>query len=220
MSTYSKPKSMPGSAFSLIELLAVMAIISLMMAVSVPAFNVLKSTGDTSTAAYDIAGTLEQARAYAMANNTFVYVGFAERSQMDDSKAGEGQIVMTAMGSKSGSRNFDSQNLVALTRMRKMPNVRLEENIPNSGGLTRPVVQSAYQVASDSFTAQDTFELSGVTFSKIIQFDPRGMASVQASSASVSQWMEIGLTGAQGSSPNNAVVVLDGVTGVAKVYRP
>lgn len=220
MSTYSKPKSMPGSAFSLIELLAVMAIISLMMAVSVPAFNVLKSTGDTSTAAYDIAGTLEQARAYAMANNTFVYVGFAERSQMDASKAGEGQIVMSAMGSKSGSRNFDSQNLVALTRMRKMPNVRLEENIPNSGGLTRPVVQSACQVASDAFNAQGRFEASGVTFSKIIQFDPRGMASVQASSASVSQWMEIGLTGAQGSSPNNAVVVLDGVTGVAKVYRP
>lgn len=220
MSSHQKLNSMTGSAFSLIELLSVMAIISVMMAVTVPAFNVLKSTGDISTAAYDIASTLEQARAYAMANNTFVYVGFAEVSQMDATKQGNGQILMSAMGSKSGSRNFDSKNLVALTRMRKMPNVRLEDNIPNSGSLTRPVVQSAYQVASDAFKAQDKFEVSGVTFSKIVQFDPRGMASIQASAASVSQWMEIGLAGAQGSSPNNAVVVLDGVTGVAKVYRP
>jgi prepilin-type N-terminal cleavage/methylation domain-containing protein len=220
MSLYKNLNSASSSAFSLIELLAVMAIISVMMAVSVPAFNVLKSTGDISTAAYDIASTLEQARAYAMANNTFVYVGFAERAQMDATKLGEGQILISAMGSKSGSRNFDSQNLVALTRMRKMPNVRLEDNIPNSGSLARPAVPSAYQVANDAFKAQDTFEAGGVTFSKIVQFDPRGMASVQARAASVSQWMEIGLAGAQGSSPNNAVVVLDGVTGVAKVYRP
>ncbi len=220
MSLHQKSKSMTGSAFSLIELLAVMAIVSVMMAVSVPAFNVLKSTGDISAAAYDIASTLEQARAYAMANNTFVYVGFAERSQMDATKPGEGQILISAMGSKSGSRNFDSKNLVALTRLRKMPNVRLEENIPNSGNLTRPTVPTAYQVADDSFTAQDTFDAGGVTFSKIVQFDPRGMASIQARAASVSQWMEIGLAGAQGSSQHNAVVVLDGVTGVAKVYRP
>ncbi len=220
MSSHHNFKTMTGRAFSLIELLAVMAIVTVMMAVSVPAFNVLKGTGDLTAAAYDIAGTLEQARAYAMANNTFVYVGFAERSQMDAAKTGEGQIVMTAMGSKSGSRNVDGQNLVALTRLRKMPNVRLDANIPNSGALARPAVQSAYQVASDAFQAQDTIELGGVTFSKIIQFDPRGMASVQASSASVPQWMEIGLAGAKGSTANSAVVVLDGVTGVAKVYRP
>lgn len=209
-----------ATAFSLIELLAVMAVVTVMMAAAVPAISGLKSTGNISSAAYEIAGTLEQARAYAMANNTFVYVGFAERDQLDAGKSGKGQIVMAAMGSKNGSRTFNPANLSALTRLRKLPNVRLEEGLPNAGGLTRPEALAGYQVASDAFSAQDSFTLSGVTFIKIVQFDPRGMASIQSRSATVPQWMEVGLIGAAGSSPDSAAVVIDGVTGVAKIYRP
>ncbi len=208
------------AGFSLIELLAVMAVITVMMAAVVPAINGLKSTGNLSSAAFEIAGTLEQARAYAMANNTFVYVGFAERDQLDAGKTGQGQIVMAAMGSKNGSRTFDAANLSPLTRLRKLPAVRLEEGLPNSGAMSRPVALSGYQVANDAFFAQDSFILSGVTFTKILQFDPRGMASVQSRSTTVPQWMEIGLVGAVGSSTDCAAVVVDGVTGVAKIYRP
>lgn len=220
MSRMFPPAHRHPAGFSLIELLAVMAIITLMTAAVVPAINGLKSTGTLSSAAYEIAGTLEQARAYAMANNTFVYVGFAERDQLDIGKTGEGQIVMAAMGSKNGSRAFDAANLTALTRLRKLPNVQMQDNLPNSGGMTRPAVQSSYQVGGDSFAAQDSFTLSGVTFTKILQFDPRGMASVQSRSTTVPQWMEIGLAGAVGASADSAAVVVDGVTGVAKIYRP
>jgi len=209
-----------ATAFSLIELLAVMAVITVVMAAAVPAISGLKSTGNLSSAAYEIAGTLEQARAYAMANNTFVYVGFAERDQMNDSASGRSQIVMAAMGSKNGSRTFDPANLSPLTRLRKLPNVRLEEGLPNSGSMTRPVAQSGYQVANDAFSAEDSFTVSSVTFTKILQFDPRGMASVQSRSTTVPQWMEIGLVGATGSSADCAAVVVDGVTGVSKIYRP
>lgn len=155
-----------------------------------------------------------------MANNTFVYVGFAERDQMNENVSGQGQIVMAAMGSKNGSRTFDAANLSALTRLRKLPSVRLEESLPNSGAMTRPVAQSRCQIANDGFSAQDSFTLSGVTFTKILQFDPRGMASVQSRSTTVPQWMEIGLVAANGSSTDSAAVLLDGVTGVAKIYRP
>lgn len=210
----------PATAFSLIELLAVMAVITVMMAAAVPAISGLKSTGSLSSAAYEIAGTLEQARAYAMANNTFVYVGFAERDQLNAGASGQGQIVMAAMGSKNGSRTFDAANLSPLTRLRKLPDVRLEEGLPNSGAMSRPAAQSGYQVASEAFSAQDSFTLSGVTFTKILQFDPRGMASVQSRSTTVPQWMEIGLVAANGSSTDSAAVLVDGVTGVAKIYRP
>lgn len=207
-------------AFSLIELLAVMAVVTVMMAAAVPAISGLKSTAGLSTAAYEIAGTLEQARAYAMANNTFVYVGLAERDQMDAGQPGKGQIVLAAMGSKNGSRSFDAANLSPLTRLRKLPHVRLEENLPQSGEMTRPPTQSGQQVANDGFAAQNSFTLAGITFSKILQFDPRGMASIPSRFPTAPQWLEIGLVGANGSAADCAAVMIDGVTGVAKIYRP
>lgn len=214
----SVPRHVP--AFSLVELLAVMAVITVMMAAAVPAINGLKSTGALNAAAYEIAGTLEQARAHAMANNTFVYVGFAERDQMDGAKPGQGRILMAAMGSRNGSRTFDSANLSPLSRLRSLPQVRLEEDVPNVGPMTRPTSQSAHRIASDAFAAQDSFALAGVTFTKIVQFDPRGMASVQSRTAAAPHWMEIGIVGAHGDEANSAAVVIDGVTGVARIYRP
>ena len=62
------------------------------------------------------------------------------------------------------------------------------------------------------------------TFSKVIQFDPRGSATLQSSGRSMPQWMEIGLAPARGnvaaSGANCAALLLDGVTGSVKIYRP
>src|SRR6266536_4983087 len=63
---------------SLIELLVVIAIIVLVTALIVPAFTSIKSGGDVTSAAYTVKGVLEQARTYAMANNTYTWVGFYE----------------------------------------------------------------------------------------------------------------------------------------------
>ena len=49
----------------------------LLIALLTPAFTNLKSAGDVTSAAYTIKGVLEQARTYAMANNTYTWVGFA-----------------------------------------------------------------------------------------------------------------------------------------------
>src|SRR2546430_239776 len=65
-------------AFTLVELLAVIAIILIMFSLIVPAMVGIKKANDVTKAAYDITGTLEQARAYAMGNDTWVYVGFTE----------------------------------------------------------------------------------------------------------------------------------------------
>src|SRR5438128_3879203 len=85
------------SGFTLIELLVVIGIMILLTALLTPAFTNLKSAGDVTSAAYTIKGVLEQARTYAMANNTYTWVGFFEEdvSNSTPAVAGNGRLVMS-----------------------------------------------------------------------------------------------------------------------------
>src|SRR5450432_230376 len=65
-------------AFTLIELLAVMGIMIIMLALLVPSITGIKGASDLTKAAYGVSDFLEQARSYAMANQTYVFVGLAE----------------------------------------------------------------------------------------------------------------------------------------------
>src|SRR5438105_3601842 len=102
-------------AFTLVELLVVVAIIVMLMALAVPAFNAIKGGRDLTSAAYDIAGTFEQARAYAVANHTYAWVGIGE---FDASKAaslapqvsGTGRVAIVVVASKDGTRGYDVTN--------------------------------------------------------------------------------------------------------------
>src|SRR6266568_9146336 len=67
-------------AFTLIEMLVVMAIIAILMVLLAPAFTSLKSAGDVTGAAYTIKGALDTARTYAKANNTYTWVGLYEEN--------------------------------------------------------------------------------------------------------------------------------------------
>jgi prepilin-type N-terminal cleavage/methylation domain-containing protein len=75
------------SAFTLIELLVVMAIIAILLALVAPAFTSMKSSGDFTNAVYGIQGLLENARTYAKANRTYVFVGFTEVNSSVDASA-------------------------------------------------------------------------------------------------------------------------------------
>ena len=65
------------SAFTLVELLIVIGIIALLLVLIAPAFTYIKGGTDVTTAIYGVKGVLENARAYAKANHTYVFVGFA-----------------------------------------------------------------------------------------------------------------------------------------------
>jgi prepilin-type N-terminal cleavage/methylation domain-containing protein len=214
------------SGFSLVELLAVIAVIAIMAIAVVPAFNAIKGASDLTKEAFNIADALEQARAYAMANNTYVFVGFAERDGLDSSQPGIGRIYMVVMGSKDGTRSFgaNNSNLVALSKLRRMDNLHLEDSLPNSGAMSRPGVENAFRVANATFGAGSSFESFGYTFAKIIQFDPQGKAGIPSQTNLLPQWMEIGLVAAKGATAlgtqNCSALILDGVTGSTKIYRP
>src|SRR5438105_2226775 len=66
------------SGFTLPELIIVVGIIGLLLVLIAPAFTSIKGGTDVTSAAYTIKGVLDTARTYAKANNTYVFVGFAE----------------------------------------------------------------------------------------------------------------------------------------------
>ncbi len=102
-------------AFTLIELLAVMAIIVAMTALLLPAFSKINGGNDLTKATYDIASTLDQARAYAMANKTYVFVGFEEvdesvsssvNPQVSTGNTPYGRVAVAVVASKDGTKHY------------------------------------------------------------------------------------------------------------------
>ena len=101
--------------FTLIELLVVMGIIAILMVLVAPAFTTIKSAGDVTSAVYGIQELLDNARTYAKANNTYVFVGFAEVDSSIDSSASPqvttgatpyGRVAVAVVASKDGTRQF------------------------------------------------------------------------------------------------------------------
>src|SRR5262249_29762602 len=117
MKRYFSKLSRLTSAFTLTELMVVMAIVASLMGLIVPVFHSLKGAGDMTKATTEIAGLLEGARSYARANKTYVWVGFSETAEI-------GQIRISTMASKDGTRSLvpggTSVDLTQLTPINKL----------------------------------------------------------------------------------------------------
>jgi prepilin-type N-terminal cleavage/methylation domain-containing protein len=109
----SEARARRFSGFTLLELLIVVGIIGLLLVLIAPAFTTMKSGSDFTNAIYGIQGVLENARTYAKANNTYVFVGFAEvDSSVDPSASPQvtlgaapyGRVTVAVVASKDGTR--------------------------------------------------------------------------------------------------------------------
>jgi type II secretory pathway pseudopilin PulG len=94
--------------------MVVIGIMTLLMVLLVPAFTNLKGAGDITTAAETITGTLAQARTYAMANNTYTWVGFYEEATSSIAATaaappypGKGRLMLAVVRSLDGTSIFD-----------------------------------------------------------------------------------------------------------------
>jgi prepilin-type N-terminal cleavage/methylation domain-containing protein len=67
-----------ASAYSLIEILVVLAVIGALSAVAVPAFNSIGQARGVTEAAFAVSSAIEQARSEAVARNTFAWLGIRE----------------------------------------------------------------------------------------------------------------------------------------------
>ena len=202
------PRPAIRSAFSLIELLVVIAIIAVLAALALPAFNSIRNASGLTKTASDIAGILEQARAYAMAQNTYVWVGF-QTNQAN----GTDTLIVGVISSKTGSSN-PSNNVVQLGKITRVEHVQLVPNLPANSG-SRPA-------ANVQLVDATNFAFTNWANTQVIRWDSRGEARISASQ--LSRIIEIGLQGSAGgavrNASNNAAVQIGGLSGAVIVYRP
>jgi len=159
ISTFHVSQRKCSRAFTLLELLLVVALIATLMVLVAPALTTIKSGNDVTTGAYTIKGVLAQARTYAQANNTYAWVGFYEEngsiSSTNPASAGNGRLVLSVVASKdgtniygSGTGTIDCTRLTQIGSLVKIDNVHLPllaigtETGDADTFATRPALQS------------------------------------------------------------------------------
>ncbi len=218
--------------FTLLELMLVIGIIAILMVLIAPAFTSIKTGNDVTTAANTIKGVLDQARTYANANNTYVWVGFYEEnvSQPSPNSATPkiGRVVMSAVASNDGTiiypssapGTIDPTRLIQVGKLTKIDNVHLwthtDTPLTPTGSTFdyRPNVTSTYCIGDTNPTGTlfqypvgSPAPTAQYSFVKGVQFSPGGSAQIINSTTSYSPQTaaEIGLEPTHGNVTPSSV---------------
>ncbi len=230
------PPPRDEGGFTLLELLVVIGIVAILMVLIAPAFTSIKSAGDVTSAAYTIKGVLDQARTYAVANNTYVWVGFEEVDVSKDASVspqttGIGRVAVAVIASKGGTRGYDVTNsslsnpawanynngasFVAIGKLQHFENLHLANSLPTTGNMARPSAGYVIGNAAASVTPFDWPLGSAIgagqySFQKVVNFDPQGVARLQYSTNSdaIVAYTEIGLQQTHGTAVSTSTNVV------------
>ena len=163
--------------FTLVELLVVLAVAVVLMALIIPAFVQVDTARAMTVAAHDIAGLLDNARAYAKANNTYTWVGFYEEDAGGGSgAAGVGRVIVSVVASKDATALYANNDpdpaalppaqLTPVGKLTKIGNAHLTvlgpSEVPARGKVTDAAgvssnVPTTYQVGDASPDSGDDF---------------------------------------------------------------
>jgi prepilin-type N-terminal cleavage/methylation domain-containing protein len=224
------PRPHPGSssgscsasgshAFTLLELLLVIAIIALLAAAITPVFNSIGQARGVTEAAYQVAAAVELARSEAVARQTYVWLGLQPQTN-----SGNLDLRIGLVYSKDGSgTNTAAANLQPIGKAILIQRTALVDpsgwgagevgtslgtfsSFPASGGLTFTNGKSAFTGRTVTFTPLGEVMTNSAP-SATDGFDPR---------------IAIGLRQSRGTTPatgNDIAVVIDGSVGIPTLYR-
>jgi len=177
------PCSRLKKGFSLVELLAVMSMAVLLMTISGPVVGALKRSGSVTRASDDLSRTMELARVYAMANNTYVRVAFGSINPGSAGRLTPAMVVLV-MGSVDSTSSMNSAadmanaaKWVSLSKPLIMENLCMYDATLNaqSPSTANDAVPSATDIGMFSKVVAS---LGTVNFSSFIQFNSSGEACV------------------------------------------
>jgi prepilin-type N-terminal cleavage/methylation domain-containing protein len=156
--------------FTLLEVLITAGITGILLTLLMPVFGAIHFGHSLTKASAEIHDTLEEARALAMTENTYVLIGFLEENASKPSPApahgasDRGRIIVSVVRSRDGTKPhldvtqsgantpLDGARLAQVRPLLKLENVHLAAlNQPSKAGPERPDVEPAYQLGSPEF---------------------------------------------------------------------
>lgn len=193
-------------AFSLTELLIVVAVIALMLALGAPALVSIAQGGAMKKAISSVSDTVELARIEAMSTSSWVLVGFADTSA--EGSTGGLQTSVFVVATRDGTTNMAADNLMPLSRPLRLDNVKVLSE-PSHWGTNAAVLRGS------PFSFQATLAGKAVQVSdRVLAFSPHGDAVVDPSVHN--SWVEIPLREVRGTKEieeKTASVRVSGMSG-------
>ena len=209
-----KKRNFHSSGFTIIEILTVLAVASILLSLSVTAFQSLSRSSGLTAGVSNLSSLLERAQVYAMANSTYVYLGL-------DTTTSPGDMEVSTMFSPTADSTTTSNLLpvgksVILSKINLSTALQVQSHVTGAATGTSVVDAAASQIHSIQMQA------GGKTYTcnYVIKFAPDGTATAQTNG--ISRWIQIGLTpnAVASSSPNMALIQVTGLTGCVQVFRP
>lgn len=215
-------------AFSLVELLAVMAILATLSAVTIPAVQSLRGAGSVNGAISELSGTLEMARAHAMANRTYVRVLLAS-VPAGNGRVNPSTVALVVYAADGSSRNPDMTDPVAwpaLSRPLVLDSLGISNSLQGAGNFSTAsdATPSGANVTGNIMSAfqREVSSFGRVTFDQVIQFGPNGEARVgfdQPARHISLGFAELDSDGQASRVENAFILRLSGVNGSISVLR-
>lgn len=221
-----KTNPRPRRAFTLVELLVVVGVISLLLVAAIPAFNSINRGRSVTRAVIDVASVLELARAEAMATRSYVYVGFVNAVNSD----GNSELRCGAVISIDGTSTTTATNLRPLSKLTKFPSVMmtnytsLPQVVKDASDITLRADTDYVITFPPTAYFKDKFNDSAFDSCPTFGISPQGEALHVSNSLSFFRTTtSVGLVPTNGTTPmttDGAIVSYYGGTGQVRVAKP
>lgn len=214
-----------SGGFTLIELLCVIAIMGILAAICGPSIASVAAGDRLTNNIYELSGLLQQSRAAAMAQHTYVWLGFYSYTQ-DGSPALMVASILPNSGilAANGIQTDIANNQFRTSTQRVViKNAKLAD-VSNYSALPGLDVANNTDAGSQAYSFQlNVPENSSASFGEVIVFGPDGEVNLpqEDGTLKVTQCVGIGLTAAPGSGnrTHSAAIQIHGLSGQVSIFQ-